>query len=346
MRAALFREFGGIISIERVDDPRCPPAGAVIRVHVSGLCRSDWHGWVGHDPDVTLPHVPGHELAGVVVEVGPACRRVREGDRVTVPFVTGCGHCPACRDGQHQICHDARQPGFTSWGAFSEYVAVDRADINLVPIPASLDFAAAASLGCRFTTAFRALIERGRLVAGQWLAVHGCGGVGLSAIMIARAAGAGVVAVDIDPQALALARELGADVTLDARDAADIPAAIHEATGGGAHVSIDALGHRATCANSVRCLRRQGRHVQAGLLTGDDASPPVPMDVVIARELAILGTHGMAAHRFPALLAMIADGRLSPDHLIRHRISLDAVPEALMTMDRGHQPGMTVMELP
>ncbi len=344
MRAAIFHEFGKTIAIERVGDPVCPPAGAVIQVRANGLCRSDWHGWVGHDPAVRLPHVPGHELAGVVVEVDGACRGVRAGDRVTVPFVVGCGGCPTCHAGQQQICCDAEQPGFTSWGAFADYVAVDRADLNLVPIPEDMDFAVAASLGCRFTTAFRAAIERGRLAAGEWLAVHGCGGVGLSAIMIARAAGAGVVAVDIDPEALELARGLGAAVAIDARAEDDVPAAIKDATGGGAHVSIDALGHRVTCANSVRCLRPQGRHVQAGLLAGDDANPPLPMDVVVGRELEILGTHGMAAHRFPALLAMIADGRLAPEKLIRHRIPLDDVPAALMSMDEGHPPGMTVME--
>ena len=346
MRAAIFHEFGEAIAIEQVADPACPPGGAVIQVRANGLCLSDWHGWVGHDPAVRLPHVPGHELAGVVVEVDAACQGVRVGDRVTVPFVVGCGGCPACHAGQQQICHDAEQPGFTTWGAFADYVAIGRADLNLVPVPEGLDFAVAASLGCRFTTAFRATLERGRLAAGEWLAVHGCGGVGLSAIMIARAAGAGVVAVDIDPQALELARGLGAAVAIDPRAARDVPAAIKDATGGGAHVSIDAIGRPVTCENSVRCLRPQGRHVQAGLLAGDDATPPLPMDVVVGRELEILGTHGMAAHRFAPLLTMITDGRLAPEKLIRRSISLGDVPGALMGMDEGHPPGMTVMEHP
>lgn len=345
MRAAVFHEFGGPIAVESVDDPSCPTEGVVIGVRANGLCRSDWHGWVGHDPAVRLPHVPGHELAGTISEVGPACRNWKVGDRVTVPFATGCGRCTACRDGQPQICHDGLQPGFSHWGAFAEYVAIDRADTNLVALPDSLDFAVAASLGCRFTTAFRAVVERGRLQAGEWLAVHGCGGVGLSAIMIARAAGAGVIGVDIDSGALGMARELGASTVINAREVPDVPDAVRDATGGGAHVSIDALGNRVTCANSILGLRPQGRHVQAGLLTGDDATPPVPMEPVIGRELEILGTHGMAAQRFPLLIDMIADGRLDPARLIRGRISLDQVPHALMTMNEGHDPGMTVMTL-
>ncbi len=345
MRAAIFERFGGPIAVERVDDPTCPDDGVIVQVRANGVCRSDWHGWLGHDPAIRLPHVPGHEVAGTIVEAGRDCIRWRPGERVTVPFILGCGSCPACRDGQHQICHDQRQPGFSTWGAFAEYVAVERADSNLIALPESLDFAAAASLGCRFTTAYRAVIERGRLQAGEWLAVHGCGGVGLSAIMIARAAGAAIAAVDIDADALALARTLGASAVIDASAAADPAEAVHEATGGGAHVAVDALGHRITAGNSIRSLRRQGRHVQAGLLTGDDAEPPLPMESVVGHELEILGTHGMAAHRFPALLAMIADGRLAPQQLIRRRIGLEEVPATLMELGEQQHAGITVMEL-
>lgn len=343
MRAVMYREFGGPITVETIDDPACPADGVVVAVRANGLCRSDWHGWMGHDADIRVPHVPGHELAGVVVEVGADCVRWQRGERVTVPFVLGCGTCPVCRQGQHQVCGNQRQPGFNDWGAFAEYVAIPRADTNLVALPDGIDFATAASLGCRFTTAFHAVIERGRLQAGEWLAVHGCGGLGLGAIMIGRAAGAaGVVAVDINPEALELARELGATLALDARAHEDVAAEILAQTGG-AHVSVDALGHRATSAQSIRCLRIQGRHVQAGLLAGADAEPPLPMGPVIGRELEILGTHGMAAHRFPALFDLIAAGRLEPALLLRERLTLDEVPDALMTMDQVSRPGIAVM---
>ena len=132
--------------------------------------------------------------------VGADVRRWRAGDRVTVPFANACGTCPTCAQGNHQICDDQRQPGFTHWGAFAELVALDWADVNLVALPDGLDAAAAASLGCRFATAWRAVLQVGRVQAGEWVAVHGCGGVGLSAIMIAVAAGARVVAVDVAPR--------------------------------------------------------------------------------------------------------------------------------------------------
>ncbi|MCR9221850.1 MAG: zinc-dependent alcohol dehydrogenase family protein [Alphaproteobacteria bacterium] len=346
MRAAVYHAFNGPIAVETVPDPEPPRDGVVLKVMANGVCRSDWHGWVGHDPDISLPHVPGHELAGVVEAVGPDCGGWTRGDRVAAPFVLGCGRCPSCSAGQPQVCDDQEQPGFTYWGGFAEYVAIPRADRNLVRLPDALGFVEAASLGCRFTTAFRAVIDQGRLAAGEWLAVHGCGGVGLSAIMIGRAAGANVVAVDVDPSALSRAQALGAAATIDAKAADDPPALIREATRGGAHVSIDALGHRETFRNSILCLRTQGRHVQVGLLAGPHAAPPAPMERVIARELEILGSHGMAAHRFPQLFDMIAAGALNPGALVTDRLDLEGGARLLMRMGEGApaQGGVAVID--
>ena len=186
-------------------DPTPTPQGVVIKVEATGLCRSDWHGWMGHDPDITLPHVPGHELAGSVQAIGSQVTRWRTGDRVTVPFVGGCGHCFECTSGNHQVCEHQFQPGFTAWGSFAEYVAIDFADTNLVRLPPELDYATAASLGCRFVTSFRAIVDQGRVRPGEWVAIHGCGGVGLSAIMIASAMGANVIAIDRADDKLAFA---------------------------------------------------------------------------------------------------------------------------------------------
>ncbi len=344
MRAILFRAFGERPTLETLPDPVPAPDGVVIRVGATGLCRSDWHGWMGHDPDIRLPHVPGHELAGEVVAVGSSVRRCRPGDRVTVPFVCGCGSCPECAAGEPQVCEDQFQPGFTAWGSFAELVAIARADMNLVPLPEGLSYATAASLGCRFATSFRALVQQARLGPGEWLAVHGCGGVGLSAIMIGRALGASVVAVDVDEAKLRRAAELGAAVGVDARRVPDVAAAVRDATGGGAHVSMDALGHPKTAFASVDCLRRRGRHVQVGLLLAEQAHPPLPMDRVVGRELAILGSHGMAAHTYPEMLRMVEAGQLAPDLLVGRRIALEEAIDALVSMDRFPGTGMTVID--
>lgn len=343
MKAAIYHQFQGHVSIEQVSDPVCPADGVIIRTGATGLCRSDWHGWMGHDPDIVLPHVPGHELAGEIVETGRDVTRFRNGDRVTLPFVCGCGYCPQCVSGNHQVCDHQFQPGFTAWGSFAELVAIERADINLVRLPDVISFETAASLGCRFITSFRAVIDQGKVQAGQWVAVHGCGGVGLSAVMIAAAAGAQVVAIDIDAEKLNLAREMGADVTLDARADSHLVKNVMDATGGGAHVSIDALGSIQTCINSVNSLRKRGKHIQVGLMLASESLPAIPMGLVIARELEIIGSHGMQAFLYSEMLDMIRRGRLHPEKLILKRITLGEGARELVQMDSFRNHGITVI---
>jgi alcohol dehydrogenase len=329
--------------MQHVADPVPTPLGVVIKVEATGLCRSDWHGWMGHDPDIRLPHVPGHELAGTVQTVGGQVTQWRVGDRVTVPFAIGCGRCFECNSGNHQVCEHQFQPGFTAWGSFAEYVAIDFADTNLVRLPEELDYATAASLGCRFVTSFRAIVDQGRVRPGEWVAIHGCGGVGLSAIMIASAMGANVIAIDRTREKLDFAREIGAVATVDASETADVIGAIREITSGGAHVSMDALGHPTTCFNSIANLRRRGRHIQVGLMLGEHAHPQIPMDKVIAHELQILGSHGMQAFRYRAMMDMIEAGKLAPQKLVGKKISLDEAPAALMQMDQFPGIGISVI---
>ena len=343
MRAVYYTQFRQPPVVAALPDPTPAPGGVVIKVEATGLCRSDYHGWLGHDSDIHLPHVPGHELAGTIIATGKSVSRFREGERVTVPFVGGCGHCHECHTGNHQVCENQFQPGFTAWGSFAEFVAVDFADTNLIHLPENMDAVTAASLGCRFATAFRGIVDVAKVQPGEWVAVHGSGGVGLSAIMIAAACGANVIAIDLDDRKLALAREIGAVATINATETKDVVAAIREVTKGGAHVSMDALGSPTTCFNSIACLRRRGRHVQAGLMTGVHSSPSIPMSKVIAHELQVLGTHGMQAHRYDAMLAMIAAGKLEPQKLIGKHITLDDAPAALTAMDRFDGLGISVI---
>lgn len=354
MRAVCYDAFAGPIRVDTLPDPTPRPHGVVVRVHATGLCRSDWHGWQGHDPDIhAFPHVPGHELAGVVAEVGAEVSRWRVGDRVTVPFVCACGTCVPCVRGDAQVCDEQTQPGFTQWGSYADYVALHHADVNLVALPEALSFDTAAGLGCRFATSFRAVVDQGRVQPGQWVAVFGCGGVGLSAIMIARALGARVIGVDVSDAALTLAQQAGAEVVLNARDdvsgvtspqrGREVRNGIREITGGGVDVSLDALGSRGTARGALEALRKNGRMVQVGLMAGDDANPPFPLHLVIARELEIVGSHGMAAHAYPRMLAMVMDGRLDPARLITRRLPLEHAPDALATMATAPVPGMSII---
>jgi len=343
VKAVIYRAFGERPEIEQLPDPVPRPDAVVLKVMASGVCLSDWHGWQGNDPDIELPHVPGHELAGVVEAIGSDVTQWRIGDRVTVPFVGGCGRCPECLSGNHQVCDQQFQPGFTHWGSFAEYVAIHYADVNLVRLPDDMGFETAASLGCRFATSFRAIVDQGRVVAGQWVAVHGCGGVGLSAIMIATGLGAKVLAVDLSEEKLELARELGAAATLNARSTPDVAGAIRGLSNGGVHVSVDAIGNADVCFQSINSLRKRGRHIQVGLMVDQHSEPKVPMGNVLSNELEILGSHGMQAHRYGEMLGMISAGTLSPGKLIGRSISLEESIDALTSMSDFSTRGVTII---
>lgn len=345
MRAALMERFDGPLPVDEVTDPVCPADGVVVAVRACGVCRSDHHAWKGVDPDVELPHVMGHELAGEVVDVGPECHQFAVGDRVTAPFILGCGRCDECGAGRATACSIQHVIGFTAWGAFAELAAVPRADFNLVRLPASLGFAEAAGMGCRVTTAWRAVVDRAQAREGEWLVVHGAGGVGLSAVMIAKALGVRTLAVDVSPGALELATAMGAEAALDAAQVDDVGAAVRALTDGGAHVSIDALGVTATFENSLRSLRTLGRHVQVGMPVGAHEIVALPLlELIYSRQLTIHGMRGLDAAGFGGLLDLVEAGRIDPGALVSRRIGLSEVGAALRAMDTTQPPGITVID--
>lgn len=338
MRAIVVERYGVLPTVQEVAEPEVAAGGVVLKVEATGLCRSDWHGWQGHDSDIVLPHVPGHEVAGTIAAVGDGVQGWAVGDRVTTPFICACGECEQCLEGNHQVCPNQLQPGFNYWGSFAEYVALPFAAVNLVRLPEGMSFDTAAGLGCRFATSFRAVHQVGKVQAGEDVVVFGCGGVGLSAVMIAAALGARVVAVDTNPGALELARKYGAAETVQAG-----PRAVEEIqalTGGGARVTMDALGSNEIVQQALRVLRPRGRHLQVGLLPDG-----VQLDVsrVIGQELQWLGSHGMAAHTYPEMLGLVASGVLRPAELVTRTIGLDDVPAALDELTAGTPAGVTVI---
>ena len=344
MRAAAIINYGEALVVDTFPDPIVPRDGVVLRVDATGICRSDWHAWMGHETLPGLPHVPGHEMVGVVEEIGADVTRWGPGDRVTVPFSIGCGECRSCRSGSLNICDVAFTPGFSHWGSFAELVAIHHADANLVSIPPDLDSVPAAALGCRFVTSFRAVVDRGRLRPGEWLAVHGCGGVGLSAVMIGAALGARVVALDIDAGSLARAAELGAEVTIEVGDG-DPAATVVAATDGGAHVSIDAVGGTSTALASLRSLRKRGRHVQVGLMLAGDATLPIPMEPVIMNEVEILGSRGMPATDYPRVFELLTAGAIDLRRLVGGTVSLDGASAIMQSMGDFAGVGVTVIDI-
>ena len=343
MRAVRYDAFGQPPRLIEVPSPVCPPRGAVIAVRATGVCRSDWHAWRGHDDSVSLPHVPGHEFAGIIEQVGPEVTRFRMGDRVTAPFILACGRCEQCLAGTTQVCPNQQQPGFDLPGTWAEQVVITEADLNLVALPEEIDMALAAGLGCRVGTACHALRVQARVAAGEQVAVYGCGGLGLACVMVALAAGADVLAVDTSERALAAAAALGAR-PVPAGDG--VEGRVREATGGGAHVTLDALGSAATARAAISSLRPRGRHVQVGLLLGEDADPSLPIGQVIAQELQILGSHGLAVAEYRELLADVASGRLDLAATVGRVIAFEDLPAAMTEMDQPPATsGITVAEV-
>ena len=339
MKAIYFTEFKGTLSVVDIPIPVPSGSGVVIKVEATGLCRSDWHAWMGHDSDIVLPHVPGHEFAGVISSIGASVSKFAVGDRVTVPFVCGCGKCTYCLRGDAQVCPTQTQPGFTGFGSFAEYVAIDNADFNLINIPSEVSFATAASLGCRFATAYRGLIKRAKLKAGEKVVIYGCGGVGLSAVMIAKAHGAIVYAVDINDEALEVAASLGAQ-TINSRTTDPVGFLQNL---GGAEVAVDALGSEVTAGASVLSLARGGRHLQLGLLLTPNGLTAMPMARVIAWELNLLGSHGMAARDYPEMLALVASGALDPSLLVKREVGIEVGAVALKDLDKQVTGGITII---
>ncbi|MEZ3163075.1 zinc-dependent alcohol dehydrogenase family protein [Halorubrum sp. RMP-47] len=362
MRAAILRDYGEPLAVRELPDPEPASDGAVVRVDACGVCRSDWHAWSGHgewaDDRVSRGQVLGHEPAGEVVAVGDEVDRFRPGDRVVVPFSLGDGTCPHCRRGAGNVCEDGRALGFEAAapGAFAERVAVPAADYNLVERPEWLGATAAAALGCRYMTAYHALAERTTVGGGDAVAVHGCGGVGLSAVQIAAALGARVIAVDVDDAALSLARDLGAAETVnptaadagaateDGGTAGTVPERVRDLTDGGADVSLDALGIAETCRNSVRSLRPRGTHVQVGLTTdAERGEVSLPTDWMTRWEISFLGSRGMPPTSYPDLFALIEATGIDPGGLVARELSLSEISDRLAAMDEYDVRGVEVV---
>ena len=344
MKASVLHNFCTPPILEEVDDPVCGLSSVVVELKACGVCRSDYHAWSGNDPDVKLPHIMGHELAGVIVETGPEIEKFSIGDRVTVPFILGCGLCSDCQTGNSTICDKQETIGFTISGGFAQFVEICFADFNLVPLPGSLGFETAAAMGCRVTTAYRALTDRASLSPGEWLAVYGCGGVGTSAIMIAKALGANVIGIDINRLALKKAMEVGADIILDPTKCKNIWQEVRELTKGGVDVSLDALGQEVTFQNSLRSLRKLGRHIQIGMPVSNNTIVSLPLlELVYSRQLKIIGTRGMAASGFSSLMTMINNGSINIDRLITRKLKLSQLPEEMLQFGQKSETGITII---
>jgi alcohol dehydrogenase len=348
MRAAAFTEYGEPLDVREVEKPTPDPDGVVVETEACGICRSDWHGWMNDLPyEFEEGQIMGHEPAGHVVAVGEDVDHVREGDHVAIPFNLSDGTCPMCRKGHANICDNGMSLGFVeeAQGAWAEEVHVPMADHNAVHLPEGVSSVDMAGLGCRFMTAFHGLAHKADVAGGDWVAVHGCGGVGLSAVHIADALGARVVAVDLFDEKLDLATDLGAQATVNASETEDVPGAVQEIADGGADVAVDALGIATTCLNAVQSLGKLGQHVQIGITTSEDADGiPIPTDLIVSNEIEFIGSLGMQPARYDEIFSMIEAGKIDPSGVVSETVALEDTSEKLQAMTDYETVGIPVID--
>lgn len=342
MKAMVLEEIGKPMVVKNDwPEPKCPDDGAIVRVEGSGICRSDWHlwqgdwTWIGFKP--RLPAILGHEFAGVIEEVGKDVKTVKPGARVVVPLAQGCGACDDCVTGHSNHCMGAGMTGYARYGVLSH------ADHNYAPLPEKVDFVQAAAMGCRYVTAFHAVLDQGQVKADETVVVYGCGGVGLSTIQIASALGARVIAVDLDDRKLELAKQIGASDVVNGKKT-DPVKAVMDLTRGGADVSVDALGIAATCRNAVMSLRKRGRHVQVGLTSGaEKGEVSLPIDQIVFKEIQFTGSLAIQSFRYPAMLSMVERGLLQPKKLITETLPIEKAFGVLEQMSKFENVGMSVI---
>ena len=337
MKAAVVRDFGKPLTIEEVPGPEVLPGRILVRVEASGVCHPDLHAASGDWPvKPKPPFIPGHEGSGHVVAVGKGVTSVREGDRVGVPWLyTACGHCEHCNTGWETLCLEQQNTGCSVNGGFAEYVL---ADPNFVGhIPAALDFGAAAPVMCAGVTVYKGLKETDTR-PGEWVVISGIGGLGHMAVQYAKAMGLHVAAVDVAPEKLALAKSLGADVTVNAREE-DPAAAVRKATDGGAHgVLVTAVSPKAF-SQAIGMARRHGTVSLVGLPPGEFGLPI--FDVVLNR-ITVRGSIVGTRQDLREALDFAAEGKVAPHYSWG---TLDDINTIFDRMKEGGIDGRVVMRI-
>jgi 6-hydroxycyclohex-1-ene-1-carbonyl-CoA dehydrogenase len=320
MRAAMFMGGGRPLELRIVPRPTPGPGELLVGIVACGLCHSDLHYLDHGTPTFKAPPlILGHEISGTVVDAGPGVSPQRIGEGVVLSSISTCGACIACRTGRENQCAEQRMIGNSVDGGLTEYVVWPARDAFTVPPELPLEDASV--IADALTTAYHAVVRRGRLVAGETVAIFGCGGVGLSAVQVAALTGARVIAIDIDPKKLALARAFGAELTYDAKDP-DLVKALKRATVGGPDLAIEAIGKPEVQEQALSVIRTGGRLVLLGF-----AAKPMSVQGgrVTFRELEIIGTLGCRNVDFPVVIDLVRRGKLAITPLVSHRHRLEEV---------------------
>ncbi len=341
MRAMAVVDYHSPLKLIDLPMPQVEPGSVLIRILTCGVCYSDYktaRGKMAYSPTLRLPHVPGHEICGEVVEAKSETG-FRVGERVIVYNYWSCGRCALCRMGMENLCENLQGwVGFTTPGGFEEYLAVPAE--RLLRLPEGITPEQAAPTSCALGTSYRAVVTRAQTKPGQTVVVQGVGGVGLTSVQVANATGARVLAVDIDQKHLEVAQKLGAIKGALAGEAAQ--AMVREFTAGhGADIVIDTVGHEESLHEAARMVRRGGRVVQVGYIVGGFAR--VQTDDCVLREIEFIGSRYVQRHELERAIQMLASGQIKP--VIDDVLPLESANEALARLEQGKVIGRTVLRV-
>ena len=336
MKAAIVEEFGKPLVIREVPIPAPGPGQALVKIIATGVCHTDLHAADGDWPvKPALPFTPGHEGAGIVAALGPGVTHLKEGDRVGIAWLhSACGHCEFCLSGWETLCLQQKNSGYSVNGSFAQY-ALAQADY-LGRIPETLSFVDAAPILCAGVTTYKGLKET-ETRPGEWVVISGVGGLGHIAIQYAKAMGLHVAAVDLGPEKMALARKLGAEITVDARTQ-DPPAEVQKQIGGAHGVLVTAVSPVAF-KQAMGMLRRGGTCVLNGLPPGEF---PVSIFDVVLNRYTLRGSIVGTRMDLDEALAFAAEGKVKATIEV---VPLESINDVLERLKKGQVIGRVVLAI-
>lgn len=331
MKAALFHGAHQPLTIEEIPTPAPQTGEALVKVAGCGVCHTDLH-YLDHGVPTFKkpPMVLGHECSGTIAACGAGVHHFKEGDRVLLPAVYGCGHCRMCRTGRENICESMMMFGNNVDGAYAEFIVAPAKDI--IPLPPEIPLVEGAIIADATTTPYHAVVNRGRVQPGDRVVVFGCGGIGLNVVQIATAVGAQVIAVDVVDSKLEWARKLGAAATLNAKIVERVDKEIRKLSGGGADVAFEAIGNPVTQEQAFASVRTGGRAVMVGY-----SEKPMRLDTgrVMYRELEVIGSLGCRPVDYPRVLELARQGKIKVAELVTAKFPLEQINAAFDTLRRG-----------
>ena len=331
MKAAVLRGANGALEVMEVPTPSPGPGEVLVRVVGCGMCHTDLH-YLDHGVKTFKepPIILGHEAAGTVEKLGDGSADVAEGDRVLIPAVLSCGTCRYCRRGRENICDNLMMLGNNMDGAYAEFVVVPAS--QLISVPASIPLERASIIADAVSTPYHAVKHRGRVQAGDIVAVVGCGGVGLNVVQCATLAGARVIAIDVNEQRLDIARTLGAVETVNPNEVERIDKHVRKLTDGGVDVAFEAIGNPKTMRVAYSLLRRGGRLCVIGY-SADEVT--LSAAKLMYFELEVVGSLGCGAGEYPEIIGLVEAGRLRLDIIVSGCIPLDDINDGFDRLRRG-----------